>query len=133
LLLWLHVPVVLLLGYANGQFSPGHHATLLLAVLGGVMACRGAGGTAQSRRGRAVASNIGFILAADALVHAGGGMTDLHFHFFVVVALSGLYQDWVPFALALLLVATHHFSIGLLAPELVFTGHAGHSPGAILG
>jgi methyl-accepting chemotaxis protein len=133
LLLWLHVPVVFVLGYANDQFSPGHHATLLLAALGGVMVCGVTAGTAQSRRGRAVASSVGFILSADALVHAGGGMTDLHFHFFVVVALIGLYQDWVPFALAILLVATHHFGIGVLAPELVFTGHAGHGTEAILG
>ena len=59
--------------------------------------------------------------------------SDLHFHFFVVVALIGLYQDWVPFALAILLVATHPFGIGLLAPELVFSGHAGHDAAALLG
>ena len=72
-LLWLHVPVVLLLGYANDEFSPGHHGRLLLAVLGGVMACGvGCGHSAEPPR-PGDASSVGFILSADALVHAGGG------------------------------------------------------------
>jgi methyl-accepting chemotaxis protein len=133
LLLWSHVPVILLLGYFTGELSPGHHATLLLAVLGGVMACGVVSGIAQSQRGRALSTSVGFLLAADALVHAGGGMIDLHFHFFVVIALIGLYQDWVAFAVAVLLVATHHFGVGLVTPGLVFGGHVDHSEGALLG
>ena len=133
LLLWAHVPVILLLGYFDHQLSPGHHATLLLVVLGTVMACGVAAEVAQSQTGRATATSIGFLLAADALVQAGGGMIDLHFHFFVVIALIGLYQSWVPFGLAIVLVAAHHFGFGLLAPELVFGEHAGHSGGSLLG
>jgi methyl-accepting chemotaxis protein len=132
LLLWAHVPVILVLGFFTGQLSPGHHAALLLAVLGGVMVCGVAGGMAVSRRGRALAVSIGFTLAADALVHAGGGMIDLHFHFFVVIALIGLYQEWMAFACAVVLVAVHHFGIGVLAPGLVFGGHEGHSTGGVL-
>ncbi|MEV6494021.1 methyl-accepting chemotaxis protein [Actinoplanes sp. NPDC051633] len=132
LLLWVHVPVILVIGYFSGQLSPGHHAPLLLAVLGGVMACGVVAGTATSQRGRAISTSVGFLLSADALVHAGGGMIDLHFHFFVVIALIGLYQDWLAFALAVVLVAGHHLGIGVLAPDLVFGGHVGHSTGAIL-
>ncbi|HET6534493.1 MAG TPA: methyl-accepting chemotaxis protein [Actinoplanes sp.] len=132
LVLWLHVPVILVLGFFTGQLSPGHHAPLLLAVLGGVMVCGVAAGLATSQRARAIAASVGFLLASDALVHAGGGMIDLHFHFFVVIALIGLYQDWTAFALAVVLVATHHFGIGVLAPELVFGGHVEHDIGAVL-
>jgi methyl-accepting chemotaxis protein len=132
LLLWVHVPVILVLGYFSGELGPGRHASLLLAVLGGVMLCGIVAGTAVSQRGRAIATSIGFLLAADALVHAGGGLVDLHFHFFVVLALIGLYQDWMAFALAVVLVATHHFGIGLIAPDLVFGGHVGHSTGELL-
>ena len=130
-LLWVHVPVILVIGFFSGQLSPGHHAPLLLAVLGGVMVCGVIAGLAASQRGRAIATSVGFLLAADALVHAGGGLIDLHFHFFVVIALIGLYQDWLAFALAVLLVAGHHFGIGLLAPSLVFGEHGDHSTGAV--
>ena len=133
LLLWVHVPVILVLGYFTGQLSPGHHAPLLLAVLGGVLVCGVIAGVATTQRGRAISTSVGFLLAADALVHAGGGMIDLHFHFFVVIALIGLYQDWMAFALAVVLVATHHFGVGVLAPELVFGGHSGHTIGELLG
>ncbi|MGA5303251.1 methyl-accepting chemotaxis protein [Nucisporomicrobium flavum] len=129
-LLWLHVPVVLVLGYFTGEFSPGHHSTLLLAVIGGVLACGVIAGTATSQRGRAISTSVGFLLATDALVHAGGGSIDLHFHFFVVIVLIGLYQEWTAFAVAVALVATHHFGVGLLAPELVFA-HADHSTSAL--
>ncbi|MEV6630049.1 methyl-accepting chemotaxis protein [Actinoplanes sp. NPDC051470] len=130
-LLWVHVPVILVIGFFAGQLSPGHHAPLLLTVLGGVMVCGVIAGLTASQRGRAISTSVGFLLAADALVHAGGGMIDLHFHFFVVIALIGLYQDWLAFALAVLLVAGHHFGIGLLAPGLVFGEHGDHSAGAV--
>ena len=133
LLLWTHVPVILMLGYFTGQLDPHRHATLLLGVLGAVMVCGVTAGVAQSQTGRAVSTSIGFLLAADALVHAGGGMIDLHFHFFVVIALIGLYQSWVPFALAIVLVAAHHFGVGMLTPGLVFGGeHAAHGTGAVV-
>ena len=35
------------------------------------------------------------------LVHLTGGLTEAHFHFFVMVGLVSLYQDWVPFGVAL--------------------------------
>jgi methyl-accepting chemotaxis protein len=75
---------------------------------------------------------MGFLFATDAVVHAGGGMIDLHFHFFVVIALISLYQEWIALAVAVALVAAHHFGIGLIAPELVFA-HSGHSTSEILG
>jgi methyl-accepting chemotaxis protein len=125
-LLWLHVPVILVLGFFQHQLSPGHHATVLLVVLGGVMVCGVISGTARSQRGRAVATSVGLLLSADALVQAGGGLVDLHFHFFVVIALIGLYQNWLPFALAVVLVAVQHFGVGMLAPELVFGDHSDH-------
>jgi methyl-accepting chemotaxis protein len=126
LLLWAHVPVILTLGYFTGQLSVSNHGPLLLGVLGAVMVCGVISGTATGQRTRAIATSVGFLLSADALVQAGDGMIDLHFHFFVVIALIGLYQDWVPFALAIVLVAVHHFGVGLLAPQLVFGEHAMH-------
>lgn len=52
LLLWLHVPVILVLGFFTGELGPGHHATLLLSVLGAVLLCGIVSGTAVTQRGR---------------------------------------------------------------------------------
>ncbi|GAA3344467.1 hypothetical protein GCM10020358_47850 [Amorphoplanes nipponensis] len=132
LLLWLHVPVILLLGFFTGELGAGQHATLLLGVLGAVLVCGVVSGTAATQRGRAIATSAGFLFATDAVVHAGGGLIDLHFHFFVVIALIGLYQEWIAFALAVGLVAGHHLGLGLMVPEVVFA-HTDHTTGSVLG
>ena len=132
LVLWAHVPVLLLVAFANDALSAGNASTFLLAELGVVMLCGVLSGTMTSRRGRAIAVSLGLLFSADALVQAGGGLIDLHFHFFVVIALIGLYQDWVPFALAVVMVALQHFGVGVVAPELVF-GHGDHFGGNVLG
>ena len=54
-------------------------------------------------------------------MHVTGGLTDVHFHFFVVLALVSLYQDVVPFVLAIALVAVHHVGMGLSDPMMVFS------------
>jgi methyl-accepting chemotaxis protein len=131
-LLWLHLPLIVavavLAGHAgvhvggagHGAAASGHAGLLWLAI-GGAAVCAVLARSAASRRGGAVAVSVGLLLSADALVHGGGGLTDLHFHFFVVLALISLYQDWVPFALAVVLVAVHHLGLGLLEPTAVFS------------
>ncbi|MFN8074723.1 MAG: methyl-accepting chemotaxis protein [Kineosporiaceae bacterium] len=75
----------------------------------------------QGRRARALAATTGLILCSDVLVHAGHGLTDLHFHFFVAVGVISLYQDWVPFAGGIGLIAVHHVGMGLIEPDSVFS------------
>jgi diguanylate cyclase (GGDEF)-like protein len=52
-------------------------------------------------------------LAAFAVVRYG-------LHFFVMVGVITLYQDWLPFGLALAYVVVHHTVLGILAPTQVF-------------
>jgi methyl-accepting chemotaxis protein len=124
-ILCLHLPVVIAIALLTGEGLPGHHggghAFELWAVIAGVAACTIVARVARSRRARAITVAVGLLLAADALVHGGGGLTDLHFHFFVVLALIGLYQDWTTFGLAVVLVAVHHLGVGLYSPEVVFS------------
>lgn len=54
------------------------------------------------------------------LVHLSGGSIEMHFHFFVMVPLIALYQDWVPFLVAIAYVALHHGVAGSLDPHSVF-------------
>jgi methyl-accepting chemotaxis protein len=133
LLLWIHVPVILVLAYFNHQLDRGGDTTVLLVLLGAVMVCGVLAGTATSQRGRSISVSVGMLLSADALVQAGGGMIDLHFHFFVVIALIGLYQDWIPFAIAVVLVAVQHFGVGTIAPQLVYGEHADMGGLSVLG
>ena len=115
-LLWLHA--IALTGYALATGpSPLH------ALAGGspmVVAALLAGTSGLRRKVRAGAASFGLITASAVLVHLSGGYVEMHFHFFVVVALMALYQDWVPFSLAIGYVVLHHGVLGVLAPTSVY-------------
>ncbi|MET3810109.1 PAS domain S-box protein [Arthrobacter sp. UYEF3] len=48
------------------------------------------------------------------LIHFSGGPLESQFHFFAVIALIALYQEWLPFAVALAFVVIHHGVIGVV-------------------
>ncbi|WP_208092813.1 methyl-accepting chemotaxis protein [Blastococcus xanthinilyticus] len=73
------------------------------------------------RGARASAAAIGLMFGADLLVHVGGGLTDLHIWFYVLLALVSLYQLWTPFLLAVVFVAVHHAVTSLFAPDTVYS------------
>jgi PAS domain S-box-containing protein len=72
------------------------------------------------RRFRSSAAALALVTSSAVLVQFWGGYIEGHFHFFVVVAIVSLYQDWVPFLLAILYVALDHGAIGTLAPGWVY-------------
>jgi diguanylate cyclase (GGDEF)-like protein len=77
---------------------------------------------------RSAATTVSLLAASVALVHLWSGVTEAHFVFFVMVGLVSLYQQWVPFGIALVVVTLHHGVIGTLYPHAVF-GHGGmHDP-----
>ena len=47
-------------------------------------------------------------------------MTEMHFHFFVMLGVISLYQDWRPFLLSIGFVAVHHGVVGVVSPQDVF-------------
>ena len=69
---------------------------------------------------RTSAAVLGLVASSAILVHLSGGLIEMHFHFFVMVAIVTLYQDWIPFMLALGFVVSHHGLIGVLDPEAVY-------------
>ncbi|OQW64852.1 MAG: hypothetical protein BVN29_11610 [Nitrospira sp. ST-bin5] len=73
-----------------------------------------------SRRLRASLATMGLISASAGLVHLSGGYIEAHFHFFIILVFIILYQDWLPFLLALGLTALHHGIVGTLAPIMVY-------------
>ena len=72
------------------------------------------------RRFRSSAAALACVVSSAVLTQFWGGVIEGHFHFFVVVALIALYQDWVPFLLAILFVAVDHGVMGTLAPQWVY-------------
>ena len=47
-------------------------------------------------------------------------MIEAHFHFFVMIVVLALYEDWLPFLMAAAYVVVHHGLTGAIAPHEVF-------------
>lgn len=110
-------------GYVRGWSLP------YLAIEGGLIAGLGllAAWPRLSRRYRSVVAALACVTSSAVLVQFWGGYIEGHFHFFVVVALIALYQDWWPFLLAVVYVAVDHGAVGTLQPTWVYNHPAGIS------
>jgi diguanylate cyclase (GGDEF)-like protein/PAS domain S-box-containing protein len=78
-----------------------------------------------SRRARSVAVVFGLLTSSAVLVYAWNGQIEAHFHFFVMIALLAMYEDWLPFGLAVAYVAVEHGVLGAIAPHAVYS-HGGN-------
>jgi diguanylate cyclase (GGDEF)-like protein/PAS domain S-box-containing protein len=74
-----------------------------------------------------VLASFGLLTSSAVLVHLSGGLTETHFHFFVMIGLIALYQDWLPFLMAIAFVAVHHAVFGVLFPHEVYGDSAARS------
>lgn len=77
----------------------------------------------QSTRG--VLAAAGLVTSSAMLVHFSSGSIEAHFHFFVVLGLMTLYQDWMPYGVALTYVVVHHGLFGVIDPASVYEHAAG--------
>ncbi len=128
-----HVPVLAALAlfwHPGGHHATGaDHAWMGWVGLGLIIALLLVGRAGGSQLVRAAAVSSGLVLSSVVLVHVSGGITDLHLHFFVVVAFVALYQAWTPFLVAVAIVAVHHVGMSLVDPSLVFSeGEAQANP-----
>jgi signal transduction histidine kinase len=73
-----------------------------------------------SRKLRAGLVSFGLLSCSALLVHFSHGYIEAHFHFFIVVVLIGLYEDWLPFGLALAYVVLHHGVGGMIDPGSIY-------------
>jgi diguanylate cyclase (GGDEF)-like protein/PAS domain S-box-containing protein len=80
----------------------------------------GAGLKRLDPRARSIIAALGLLTSSGLLVHLGEGSIEMHFHFFVMIGVISLYQDWRPFLAAIGFVAVHHGVIGVISPEQVF-------------
>jgi signal transduction histidine kinase len=113
-LLAAHLPAVLVLGVLRESLLHGALEIVPLAALLAVALAP------LSRRARALAASMGLLTCSALIVHLFGGAIEAHFHYFVVVAVVALYQDWTVYALAIAFVALQHAVLGVLRPASVF-------------
>lgn len=111
-----HVPALAVLAVALHRTGPGVWVEIALMVV-----AAGAGHAPLSQRARASAVSFGLIMASTVLVNVTGGLTDMHIHFYVMLALVALYQQWTPFVLAIVFVAVHHLGLSELDSHSVFS------------
>ena len=119
-LLWLHVPALFLFALVRGQ-SVAHslfEASAVAAFAVAAIALR------SQRRPSTVAASLGLLTSSAVLVHLSGGLIEMHFHYFVIVGVVALYQDWRPFLVAIAYVVLQHGVAGVIDPSIVYD-HAG--------
>jgi PAS domain S-box-containing protein len=115
ILLWAHAVLLPALGIAWG-FGVLH--SVAEGSIVGILAA--AATVVGSRRAQTSLATIGLLSASAILVHLSGGVIEMHFHFFVMMAVITMYHDWVPFLLAIGYVVLHHGVVGALDPTAVF-------------
>ena len=117
LLLWAHVALVPLFALLT-SFSVWHGLADAAPIA--VFAAAASVGRIRSHRIAAALVAAGLMTSSAAIVHLSGGAIEAHFHFFVIISLLLLYEDWGPFLLALAYVLLHHGVAGALIPETVY-------------
>jgi methyl-accepting chemotaxis protein len=132
LLLAAHVPFLLALGLYEGTESTVTGATIpaiptaqvLLEV--GVVVALGALAVVPwlGRRTRTALATMGLVTTSGFLVHFSGGYIEAHFHFFVVMAVVAVYEDWLPFLLGIAYVSLQHGYFGMIEPSRVYNHSA---------
>ena len=115
LIAWGHLPLLLLVGRANG--IPIDHLIFEVGLIG--LAATLAS-VAAERFLASAAATFALVTSSALLVHFSQGLIEMHFHFFVVVAIITLYQDWRPYLLGLGYVVVHHGLFGTIQPHDVY-------------
>jgi PAS domain S-box-containing protein/diguanylate cyclase (GGDEF)-like protein len=115
-LLWAHAVGLTIFGIMRG-YGAGHSVQegLVIAALAGMAMLAG-----RRKRVAAALVSLGLITSSAILVHLWGGVIEAHFHFFVMIVLLSLYEDWLPFLIAAAYVVIHHGLTGAIEPSSVY-------------
>ena len=113
-ILWLHVVVIP--AYGLTRYDVWHSALHALPLAAFALL----GTLPLARRTRTSMVALGLLSASALLVHESGGLIEAHFHFFVMIIVLTLYEDWIAFLLAVGFVLLHHGLVGGLFPGGVF-------------
>jgi diguanylate cyclase (GGDEF)-like protein/PAS domain S-box-containing protein len=115
-LLWLHAPFLSVFAFVAGN-TPQHSLLEAATLMPWAVA---ATSSRLPYRVRSVAACLGLVTASAMLVHLMNGAIEAHFHFFVMVSVIALYQDWLPFLFAIGFVVFEHGIGGIILPGAVY-------------
>jgi diguanylate cyclase (GGDEF)-like protein/PAS domain S-box-containing protein len=115
-ILWLHVPAVFI--FSQVQHVGVVHGLVETSAIAGMalVATR----SQQFQRLSTVTAAVGLLTCSAVLVHLSHGTIEMHFHYFVMVGVVTLYQDWWPFLVAIGYVVLQHGVAGVVSPESVY-------------
>jgi diguanylate cyclase (GGDEF)-like protein len=115
-LLVAHAFVFAIYGLASDESTAGTLSTVAVPALGAYAASR----RSLPRGLRSAIGATSSMLTSAVVVHLMSGSIEAHFHFFAMIPIIALYEDWVPFGLAVLVVLLHHGLMGTVAPKTVY-------------
>src|SRR5947208_4245603 len=115
-LLVLHVPIIILYAVMRGK-GVVHGIVETSAIVAALAAARFG---PKTRRFQSLAVTMGLAMCSAILVHLSGGIIEMHFHYFVILAAISLYHDWTPFLAAIFFVGLEHGLMGALNPRAVY-------------
>jgi len=124
----LHIPFLIALGLWEGTDTLITGATVpsvptwLVATMGGITVALLAVSSVPQvpRRWKTASTSLGLMVTSTMLVRFSGGFIEAHFHFFIVMAIIAVYEDWMPFGLGLVYVAAGHVVFAMIDPTNVF-------------
>ena len=120
--LLLHVPGLFALGAWQG-FDLWHVGLELVVPVACVVFAR----LSINRRLAAFFVTAGLVYCSVVLVHLSGGMIEAHFHFFILIGLIALYQDWVPFLWNVVFTVLSHGLGSVIGSGIMFNHDAGQA------
>jgi len=115
-LLWLHAIGLAVFGVLAGYGVAQSVSEASLMVAAAIVA----GDSRLPQRLSSASATFGLMTASALLVHMTNGPTEAHFHFFVMLAVVALYQDWLPFLFGIGFVLLEHGTVGVLLPHEVY-------------
>jgi len=115
-LLWAHAVGLTIFGLLRG-YTLGHTMTdtVLIAVAAFFASQKSLG-----RKWQSIIAAFGLVASSGVLVHLSNGVVEMHFHYFVVVVILSLYEDWIPFLVAISFVVIEHGAMGVISPRSVY-------------
>jgi len=123
LLVWLQAALIGVVCWAEQDAIMGRavgHRIVLAVVCSLTVGAAVLASVARDRGLRTYVLTVGLVLGAIGVVQAGGGVTELHFEFFVVLAAIGLLHSARALALATALVGAHYLVMAAWMPEAIF-------------
>ena len=107
------LPYSLLEGYSGPHLALHLGPVVMLAVLAREDRLLG-------RRMQSAVVALGLMTVSAVFVHTSHGLIEAHFAFFVFIVALTIYEDWIPFLVAVGFVLLHHGIYGMIDPSGVY-------------